>query len=88
MDLSWKAVPGATSYNIVISNGYNYEYINTKSTATTWSTKGKKISPTNDEIANGEFEFHHDGKGTEFALDRERNMKMRFKLEVLLDCAI
>ncbi|EGC8271653.1 RHS repeat-associated core domain-containing protein [Listeria monocytogenes] len=79
MDLSWKAVPGATSYNIVISNGYNYEYINTKSTATTWSTKGKKIFPTNDEIANGEFEFHHDGKGTEFALDPRAQYENAFQ---------
>lgn len=69
MDLSWKAVPGATSYNVVISNGYNYEYFNTGSTATTWSTKGKKIFPTATEIQNGDFEFHEDGKGTEFALD-------------------
>ncbi|WP_088810262.1 MULTISPECIES: DNRLRE domain-containing protein [unclassified Listeria] len=69
MDLSWKAVPGATSYNIVISNGYNYEYFNTGSSATTWSTKDKKIFPTAAEIADGEFYFHHDGKGTEFALD-------------------
>ncbi|MBC1926173.1 RHS repeat protein, partial [Listeria innocua] len=69
MDLSWKAVPGATSYNIVISNGYNYEYFNTGSTATSWSTKGKKIFPTAAEIGDGDFEFHHDGKGVEFALD-------------------
>ncbi|WP_163655848.1 DNRLRE domain-containing protein [Listeria sp. PSOL-1] len=69
MDLTWKAMPGATSYNIVISNGFNYQYFNTGSTATTWSTKGKKIFPTADELAKGEFAFHHDGKGTEFALD-------------------
>ncbi|MBC2254423.1 RHS repeat-associated core domain-containing protein [Listeria ivanovii] len=79
MDLSWKAVPGATSYNIVISNGYNYEYFNTGSTATTWSTKGKKIFPTATEIANGEFEFHHDGKGAEFALDPREQYENAFQ---------
>ncbi|PWS21332.1 hypothetical protein DKP78_24150, partial [Enterococcus faecium] len=37
------------------------------------------ISPTNDEIANGEFEFHHDGKGTEFALDPRAQYENAFQ---------
>ncbi|MBC2317107.1 hypothetical protein HCC18_09610 [Listeria booriae] len=68
MDISWKAMPGATNYKIVISNGYNYEYFTTGN-VTTWSTKGKKIFPTQAEINQGLYKFHTDGKGVEFATD-------------------
>ncbi|MBC1316909.1 DNRLRE domain-containing protein [Listeria booriae] len=68
MDISWAAVPGATGYKVVIGNGYNYEYFSAGNT-TTWSTKGKKIFPTQEEIDDGEYSFHTDGKGTEFAND-------------------
>ncbi|MBC1792863.1 DNRLRE domain-containing protein [Listeria booriae] len=68
MDISWQAVSGAIDYKVVISNGYNYEYFNTGN-VTNWSTKGKKIFPTQDEIANKQYKFHQDGKGVEFAND-------------------
>ncbi|MBC1558641.1 hypothetical protein HB911_08015 [Listeria booriae] len=68
MDISWKAVSGAIDYKVVISNGYNYEYFNTGN-VTNWSTKGKKIFPTQAEIINKQYKFHQDGKGVEFASD-------------------
>ncbi|MBC1490835.1 hypothetical protein HCI99_03260 [Listeria booriae] len=68
MDISWKAVSGAIDYKIVIGNGYNYEYFNTGN-VTSWSTKGKKIFPTQEEIDNGQYKFHKDGTGEEFAND-------------------
>ncbi|EUJ21689.1 wall-associated protein [Listeria grandensis FSL F6-0971] len=68
MDISWQAVSGAIDYKVVISNGYNYEYFNTGN-VTNWSTKGKKIFPTQSEIANKQYKFHQDGKGVEFASD-------------------
>ncbi|MBC2371438.1 hypothetical protein HBP98_05380 [Listeria booriae] len=68
MDISWKAVSGAIDYKVVISNGYNYEYFNTGN-VTNWSTKGKKIFPTQAEITNKQYKFHQDGKGVEFASD-------------------
>ncbi|MBC2140530.1 hypothetical protein [Listeria innocua] len=68
MDISWKAVSGAIDYKVVISNGYNYEYFNTGN-VTNWSTKGKKIFPTQAEITKKQYKFHQDGKGVEFAND-------------------
>ncbi|MBC2116350.1 hypothetical protein [Listeria booriae] len=68
MDISWKAVSGAIDYKVVICNGYNYEYFNTGN-VTNWSTKGKKIFPTQAEITNKQYKFHQDGKGVEFASD-------------------
>lgn len=68
LDISWKAMSGATNYKVLISNGYNYEYFLTGN-VTSWSTKGKNIFPTKEEIAQGKYKFHTDGKGTEFASD-------------------
>ncbi|MBC2137459.1 hypothetical protein HCA93_14265 [Listeria innocua] len=68
MNLSWKAMPGAIGYKVVIGNGYNYEYFNTGNVAN-WSTKGKKIFPTQAEITKKQYKFHQDGKGVEFAND-------------------
>ncbi|MBC2315324.1 DUF1175 family protein [Listeria booriae] len=66
MDISWSAVPDAIDYKVVIGNGYNYEYFNTGN-VTNWSTKGKNIFPTQEEIDEGKYKFHKDGMGEEFA---------------------
>ncbi|OOR07366.1 wall-associated protein [Bacillus cereus] len=63
-NLQWDAVPGAQGYKVAIFNGYDYEYIPVGN-VTSWTTKDKKIFPTPDEIAQGHFEFHEDGKGAE-----------------------
>ncbi|MBA3926359.1 DNRLRE domain-containing protein [Listeria rustica] len=68
MDLTWNAVPGATGYKVIMANGYNYEQIPVGN-VTSWSTKGKGIFPTQAELDEGEFDFHTDGKGAEFAND-------------------
>ncbi|MBC1911208.1 DNRLRE domain-containing protein [Listeria booriae] len=66
MYISWSAVPDAIDYKVVIGNGYNYEYFNTGN-VTNWSTKGKNIFPTQEEIDEGKYKFHKDGMGEEFA---------------------
>ncbi|WP_373862740.1 DNRLRE domain-containing protein [Listeria newyorkensis] len=68
MDLAWNAVPGATGYKVIISNGYNYQQFPVGN-VTTWTSKGKKMFPTQAELDEGEFDFHTDGKGVEFAND-------------------
>ncbi|MGE6896717.1 DNRLRE domain-containing protein [Priestia flexa] len=65
-NLKWDAVKGATGYRIKIFNGANYETFDVGNT-TSWSTKGKGIWPTADEIAAGKYQLHHDGKGTELS---------------------
>ncbi|MED3085626.1 DNRLRE domain-containing protein [Bacillus toyonensis] len=64
MNIQWDAVPGAKAYKVAIFNGYDYEYIPVGN-VTSWTTKDKKIFPTTEEIAQGYFEFHEDGKGAE-----------------------
>ncbi|EUJ41324.1 DNRLRE domain-containing protein, partial [Listeria rocourtiae] len=68
MDLAWNAVPGATGYKVILSNGYNYQQFPVGN-VTSWTSKGKGIFPTQAELDEGEFDFHTDGKGTEFAND-------------------
>ncbi|MBW0934202.1 DNRLRE domain-containing protein [Priestia megaterium] len=67
-DLSWDAKPGATGYKVAIFNGYNYEYIPVGNT-TSWSTKGAKLWPTNQEVLEGKYKLHLDGTGAELPLD-------------------
>ncbi|WP_239256133.1 DNRLRE domain-containing protein [Listeria ilorinensis] len=68
LEFSWKAVPGATSYTLVLANGHYDQEINIGN-VTSYSTKGKKLYPTAEQLAQGEFEFREDGKGTDFAID-------------------
>ncbi len=64
VNLSWSAIPNASSYYIGIYNGKEYEYINVGN-VTSWSTSGKGIWPTSAEIAAGRYVLHLDGTGAE-----------------------
>ncbi|PLR76189.1 wall-associated protein [Bacillus sp. V3-13] len=68
LDVSWDPMPGATGYEVLIFNGYDYVYIPVGN-VTNWSTKGKNIWPTPSQVASGEFNLHLDGRGAELALD-------------------
>ncbi|PGK08261.1 wall-associated protein [Bacillus anthracis] len=63
-NVQWDPVPGATGYKVAIFNGYDYEYIPVGN-VTNWTTKDKKIFPTPEEIAQGRYWIHDDGKGAE-----------------------
>ena len=64
VNLSWNAIPNASSYYIGIYNGKEYEYINVGN-VTSWTTSGKGIWPTSAEIAAGRYALHLDGTGAE-----------------------
>ncbi|MGE7717490.1 DNRLRE domain-containing protein [Priestia megaterium] len=68
VDLTWDKVKGAKGYKVWIYNGKSYQSFSVGDT-TSWSTKGKGIWPTSSEIANGKYELHQDGTGTELAQD-------------------
>lgn len=67
-NVQWDPVPGATEYKVAIFNGYDYEYISVGN-VTSWTTKDKKIFPTPEEIAQGRYWIHDDGKGAEAPTD-------------------
>ena len=64
LDLNWGTVEGASNYYVGIHNGKAYEYFYVNG-ATSWTTQGKGIWPTEDEINSGRYLLHHDGAGAE-----------------------
>jgi putative cell wall-binding protein/chitodextrinase len=68
ISLSWSAKTGATGYKVLIFNGREYEAIDAGN-ATSWTSEGKKLWPTSDQIASGEYKIRMDGTGGEFADD-------------------
>ncbi|SDY35714.1 DNRLRE domain-containing protein [Thermoactinomyces sp. DSM 45892] len=69
IDLKWKPVPGATGYKVWAFNGKEYEVVKDVGNVTSWSTHGKGIWPTTEEIKSGKYQLHSDGKGIELPLD-------------------
>lgn len=64
IDVSWNSVPLASGYRLGISNGSTFQYIDVGNT-TSYSTRGKKIWPTDAEMAAGNYTLHWDGTGQE-----------------------
>lgn len=64
IDVSWNSVPLASRYRLGISNGSTFQYIDVGN-VTSYSTRGKKIWPTNAEMAAGNYTLHWDGTGQE-----------------------
>lgn len=63
LDISWDPVEGATGYKVLIYNGKTYDEFNVGN-VTRWSTKGRKVWPTDGEISSGTYSMHTDLKGT------------------------
>ncbi|MEJ9232985.1 DNRLRE domain-containing protein [Peribacillus butanolivorans] len=57
LNISWKPVTNATGYKVLIWNGEKYEEFSVGN-VTSVSTKGKKIWPTDAEIAAGKKDLH------------------------------
>ncbi|MGL4819887.1 MAG: DNRLRE domain-containing protein, partial [Bacilli bacterium] len=68
VDLTWKPMPGATSYNVWVFNGKEYQKFPAQN-ATSWSTKGKGIWPRVSEIAKKRYTLHTGGLGDELSID-------------------
>ncbi len=49
---------------------------------TSWTTKDKKIFPTPEEIAQGRYWIHDDGKGAEAPTNQDKYIKMLIKQAV------
>ena len=68
VNLSWNSVSGATGYKVWMYNGKNYENVYT-GTATSWTTNGKGLWPSDTEINAGRYLLHLDGSGVELSSD-------------------
>lgn len=64
-EISWNSVENAEGYIVSIFNGKIFEEFDVGSN-TEWSTKDKKIFPTENELSKGEYKFHKDNLGRDF----------------------
>ena len=64
VELNWNAIEGAQGYVLGVWNGQSYEYRYIGNT-TSWSSDGKKLWPTQDEISSSLYALHWDGGGQE-----------------------
>ncbi|WP_255258214.1 DNRLRE domain-containing protein [Bacillus toyonensis] len=63
-NVQWDAVPGAIGYKVAIFNGHGYDEIEVGN-VTNWTTKDKKIFPTPEQIAHGQYALLDEGQGGE-----------------------
>ncbi|MGX4668687.1 DNRLRE domain-containing protein [Cerasibacillus sp. JNUCC 74] len=68
LNINWNKVPGSTGYKVLLFNGKNYQAFHVGN-VTNWSTKGKKIWPTNAQIAAGAYALKTNKTGTELAFN-------------------
>lgn len=66
--LNWNETPLADSYKVLIFNGKEYQEFDVGNTLS-WTSQGKGIWPTKEEVANGKYTLHADASGTELASD-------------------
>ncbi|WP_214770703.1 DNRLRE domain-containing protein [Exiguobacterium sp. s133] len=65
LSVSWAEVPRALKYQVMLYNGHDYTYFDVPGDITSWTTMGKKIYPTTEQMANGEFSFRTREDGVE-----------------------
>ncbi|QHJ71349.1 DNRLRE domain-containing protein [Planococcus halotolerans] len=68
LDVSWPSVPGATDYIVYLYNGASYQGFRTGN-ATSWSTKGQNLWPTEEQLYNGKYQLSSNGQGQELPVD-------------------
>ncbi|WP_163101613.1 DNRLRE domain-containing protein [Peribacillus alkalitolerans] len=69
LNVNWKKVTGAEKYKVQIFNGKDYESILVNGDVNSWTSKGKKLWPTQAQIDAGEYKLRADQSGTEFAFN-------------------
>ncbi|MFF2878536.1 hypothetical protein ACFVR2_19670 [Gottfriedia sp. NPDC057991] len=69
LNVSWKPVEGVTKYQVILFNGSIHSYWDVPADKTSWTTKGKGMFPTAEQIDAGQVNFKRDGSGGEFSID-------------------
>ncbi|MFF3021090.1 hypothetical protein ACFVRR_00300 [Gottfriedia sp. NPDC057948] len=69
INVSWKPVENVTKYQIILFNGSMHSYWDVPADQTSWTTKGKGMFPTKEQLEAGQVNFHRNGTGTEFSTD-------------------
>lgn len=65
LDVSWEAIPGAEKYQVILFNGAYHSYWDVPATETSWTTKGKGMFPTPEQLQAGTIDYLRNGTGME-----------------------
>ncbi|WP_214859098.1 DNRLRE domain-containing protein [Exiguobacterium sp. s191] len=57
LSVSWKPVPKALKYQVMIYNGHDYTYFDVPGDLNSWTTLDRNIYPTSEQIKNGDFSY-------------------------------
>ncbi|WP_159563698.1 hypothetical protein [Exiguobacterium sp. 8H] len=63
--MSWEAIPGAEKYQVILFNGAYHSYWDVPATETSWTTKGKGMFPTPEQLQTGTIDYLRNGSGME-----------------------
>ncbi|WML46588.1 Ig-like domain-containing protein [Neobacillus sp. PS3-34] len=66
VNLQWYSVPGAKGYKVYLFNGKEFEEVYSGKEAK-WSSLGKALWPTKEQIDKGEYSLRKDGSGTDLS---------------------
>ncbi|MFD4707504.1 hypothetical protein ACFWM3_22005 [Gottfriedia sp. NPDC058432] len=80
LNVSWKPVEGITKYQVILFNGSIHSYWDVPADETTWTTKGKRMFPTLEQIEAGQVNFKRDNSGTDFLTDPSVLYKRAFEI--------
>ncbi|MEH7511472.1 hypothetical protein V7146_01820 [Gottfriedia acidiceleris] len=80
LDVSWAPVDGVTKYQVILFNGSIHSYWDVPANQNNWTTKGKGMFPTKDQIEGGQVNFRRDGTGSDFSADPSKLYKKAFEV--------
>ncbi|WP_159562741.1 MULTISPECIES: hypothetical protein [unclassified Exiguobacterium] len=67
--VEWDEVEGAEKYQVILFNGSYHSYWDTPADQPYFSTAGKGMFPTAEQLEAGQVDFRRDGTGTDFAVN-------------------
>ncbi|AOH56455.1 hypothetical protein ABE28_018970 [Peribacillus muralis] len=69
LNVSWEPIDNVTKYQVLIFNGSKHSYWTVPADQVFWTTKGKGMFPTVEQLEEGQVDYLRNGSGTEFPID-------------------
>lgn len=88
LDVSWEPVEGVTNYQVILFNGSIHSYWDVAAEETSWTSKGKGMFPTAEQIDAGQINFRRDGSGTEFSVNPSTLYKKAYEINGSLNYSV
>lgn len=69
LNVSWEPLDGVSKYQVILFNGSVHSYWDVPANTTVFTTQGKGMYQTEDQINSGQVNYRRDGKGTDFSVN-------------------